>query len=248
MTTLTDAEVIAVAVVDLARRGKFAEVEGAFAPGLRALVSAESLHADWTGKLAGTGPVTSISAPTHEAGERGLARVSVPVNCERGGLTVIMSVDRGGNLHGLRLASPDDAEWTPPSYADPKRLTEQEITLGTGASAVPGVLTLPLAHGRRPAVVLPGDDETGGADRPVKDLAWGLATHGVASARFGGGEYVAHALAAIRLLRGHFAVDPKRVSVVADEVDASAVGVPVLSVPGEAGAEVVADLAGKLSC
>lgn len=229
MTTLTEAEVIAVAVVDLARRGRFREVEGSFAPGLRALVSAESLRADWTGELARTGPVQTIGAPTREPGKPGLERVSVPVNCERGGLTVVMSVDRGGNLHGLRLATPA-AEWEPPPYAEPKWLTEQEITLGSGALAVPGALTLPLKHGRRPAVLLLGGDDISGAANPLKDFAWGLATQGVVSVRFDHvtfahreataeagftvtDEYVSPALAAIGLLRAHYAVDPKRIFV-----------------------------------
>jgi uncharacterized protein len=88
----------------------------------------------------------------------------------------------------------------------------------------------------RPVVLLSGSgphdqDETIGRNKPFKDLAWGLASAGVAVLRFEKvsyahaaiiaadpdftltDEYVPHAAAAIRLLRGHPAVDPARVYV-----------------------------------
>jgi pimeloyl-ACP methyl ester carboxylesterase len=55
---------------------------------------------------------------------------------------------------------------------------------------VPATLTIPRGHGPWPAVVLlagsgPQDrDETLGPNKPLKDLAWGLATRGVAVVRF----------------------------------------------------------------
>ena len=95
-----------------------------------------------------------------------------------------------GMLHGLRLA-PAAAEWAPPHYAAPRRFTEREVTVGAGPLAVPGTLTLPrAAPARRPGVVLlsgggPFDrDETSGPNKPLKDLAWGLASRGVAVLRF----------------------------------------------------------------
>lgn len=72
-------------------------------------------------------------------------------------------------------------------------------------------------------------DETIGRNKPFKDLAWGLASRGVAVLRFDKvtcahpgevakdpgftvtGEYVPHAVAAIGLLRQHPAVDAGRV-------------------------------------
>jgi dienelactone hydrolase len=72
-------------------------------------------------------------------------------------------------------------------------------------------------------------DETIGRNKPFKDLAWGLASRGVAVMRFDkvtyahgsevksdpdftvADEYVPHAVAAIALLRAHPAVDPGRI-------------------------------------
>ncbi len=231
----TDPAAIALTVVDLAAAGRFTEVEARFAPRLRAAASAGTLRVGWETEIAKSGPVRVVGAPVREPAKAGLVRVSVPVTCERGGLTVAMSVDDAGLLHGLRLAPPTGTSWTPPAYAAPDRFTEREVTVGTGPLAVPGTLTVPRGRGRRPGVVLlasgPADrDLTTGPNKPFKDLAWGLTSQGVAVARFDkvthahpetasapgftmADEYVPHAVAAVRLLREHRAVDPARVFV-----------------------------------
>ena len=126
--------------------------------------------------------------------------------------------------------------WEPPSYAAPERFAELEVTVGSGPLAVPGTLTLPHGNGPQPGVVLlsgggPFDrDETSGVNKPLKDLAWGLASRGVAVARFDkvtfaqsgtaiepgftmADEYVPYAVAAVRLLQQQPAVDPERIFV-----------------------------------
>ena len=62
--------------------------------------------------------------------------------------------------------------------------------MGSGPLAVPGTLSLPRQRGPRPAVVLLGGsgpvdrDETIGRNKRLKDIAWGLASAGVAVLRF----------------------------------------------------------------
>ncbi|WP_371404302.1 lysophospholipase [Kribbella sp. NBC_00662] len=114
--------------------------------------------------------------------------------------------------------------WTPPPYADPTVFTEQGLVLEAAGQTVPGTLTLP----DRPTVgvvLLAGGgpfdrDETSGPNKPLKDLAWGLATQGIAVLRFDKltanrpeamaapgytmtAEYVPHAIAAVRTLAEH---------------------------------------------
>jgi dienelactone hydrolase len=226
------------AVAGLARDKRFAEIEELFAPRLRAAMSAETLRLAWGAELDRCGPVSAIGAPAADPARAGLIRVTVPVTCARGGLTLIMSVDGGGLLHGLRLGPPAVARpWKPPRYAAPKRFEEREVTVGSGPMAVPGTLSLPRAPGRRPGVVLlsgagPVDrDETSGPNKPLKDLAWGLASRGVAVVRFDKvtwargaqlasapgftmeQEYVPHAIAAVAILTEHPGIDPSRVVV-----------------------------------
>jgi dienelactone hydrolase len=236
MTVEADPATVATTVVGMARAGRFADIEALFAPRLRAVVSAETLRVNWATEIARTGAVRTVGQPSSEPGKAGLVRVSVPVTCERGGLTVVMSLDDGGMMHGLRLAAPAAAAWQPPGYANPNRFIERAITVGSGPLAVAGTLSLPRRRGPRPGVVLlsgggPFDqDGTSGANKPLKDLAWGLASRGVAVARFDkvtfahgevltrpeftmADEYIPHALDAVRLLQQQPGVDPQRVYV-----------------------------------
>ncbi|HEV3359033.1 MAG TPA: alpha/beta fold hydrolase [Pseudonocardiaceae bacterium] len=234
---IVDPAEVAATVVAMANDGRFAEVERLFATRLRAVVSAETLRVDWAAEMSRIGGITAIGRPATEPGHAGLVRVSVPVTGPSGGLLVVMSVDDDGQLHGLRIAALAETGWAPPPYAVPSRFTEQEIRLGAGAFAVPGTLTLPTGRGRRPGVVLLSGggafdrDETSGANKPLKDIAWGLASRGVAVVRFdmvtmhhpglaaepgftATDEYVPHAVAAVRLLKEQSTVDPERIFVV----------------------------------
>ncbi|WP_101384576.1 alpha/beta hydrolase [Kitasatospora sp. GP30] len=217
-----DARAVAGDFAALLRAERFAETMELFAPPLRAAVSEEVLRIAWTGAIAGSGEVATVGEPVSEPGAGGLVRVRIPVRCAGGGFTVVVSVGGDGLLHGLRLAPEGDAEWQPPHYAQPDRRTEREVVLGSGPLAVPGTLTLPDGPGPWPAVVLLSGggafdrDGTSGPNKPLKDLAWGLAARQVASLRFDkvtfahpdrlpadhtmADEYLPHALAAVRLL------------------------------------------------
>lgn len=228
---------VARAVVEMARDGRFTEIEKLFAPPLRAVVSAETLRVAWEAEIGGTGSVTAVGEAVTDPMAAGPVRVSVPVTCDTGERTVVMSVDDAGMLNGLRLAPASAASWTPPSYAAPERFDEHDVTVGSGPLAVPGSLSLPRGRGPWPGVVLLGGggpfdrDGTGGPNKPLKDLAWGLASRGVAVLRFDkvthahagrvanapgftmADEYVPHAVAAVHLLRRRPTVDPERIFV-----------------------------------
>ncbi|MEV7393702.1 alpha/beta fold hydrolase [Streptomyces sp. NPDC091215] len=212
---------------------RFGEIMGLFAPPLRAAVSAEALRLAWTAEAAGQGGVKVIERPVAEAGEADLVRVRIPVTCANGSFTVVTSVGDDGLLHGLRLDPHGGTVWQPPHYADADRFTERDVLVGTGPLAVPGTLSLPAGPGPWPAVVLLSGggafdrDESSGPNKPLKDLAWGLASRQVAVLRFDkvtfahadrlpsdftmADEYLPHALAAVRLLRQHPEVAPDRI-------------------------------------
>ncbi|MCK7622263.1 alpha/beta hydrolase [Streptomyces sp. RS10V-4] len=263
-TATATATAIAASVAEEARRGDFAAIGERFAPALRALVSADAVRTAWAAQVAGTGPVTAVRQAVAERPAGGLVRVSTPLTCERGAFTLVISVDGAGLLHGLRLASPDAAAWTPPPYADPGRFTEHPRTVGSGPLAVPGTLSLPRTPGPHPGVVLlsgggPFDrDATAGPHKPLKDLAWGLASAGVAVLRFDkvthahpaevaalphftmADEYVPHAVAAVRLLRAHPAVDPARVVVAGHSMGGKAAPRVAAAEPSVAGLAILA--------
>jgi dienelactone hydrolase len=116
-----------------------------------------------------------------------------------------------------------DAQWSPPPYANPAAFVERNVQVGTHPS-LPGTLSLPAGGGPFPAVVLvhgsgPQDaDETVGAIKVFKDLAFGLATRGIAVLRYA----------------KRTQVDPRGVSTVQEEVlDGARAAVDALMVTPE---------------
>jgi hypothetical protein len=147
---------------------------------------------------------------------------------------------------GAANAAAKAAEYKPPSYAVPSSFTEKEVTVGAGTEwALPGTLSMPVGKAPFPAVVLvhgsgPNDrDETMLASKPFRDLAWGLASQGIAVLRYDKRtrvhtaktvkikrftvkeETVDDALAAVALLRSTPGVDAKRIFVLGHSLGAT---------------------------
>lgn len=85
----------------------------------------------------------------------------------------------------------ETATWTPPAYADQSAFTEQELTLAApGECSLGATLTMPDGEGSVPGVVLvhgngvQDRDQTIGPNKTFKDIAWGLASRGVAVLRY----------------------------------------------------------------
>jgi dienelactone hydrolase len=128
----------------------------------------------------------------------------------------------------------------PPPYARTNAFREKDFTVGSGEWQLPGTLTMPTSKSAAsfPAVVLvhgsgPNDrDESVGASKPFRDLAWGLAGKGVAVLRYekrtkqystrfvteklpitAREETIDDAVTAVSQLRKTEGIDPKRVFV-----------------------------------
>lgn len=84
----------------------------------------------------------------------------------------------------------NEAVYLNPAYADTTLYSEREIYVKTPAHSLVGLLTVPKKGTNYPVVVLvhgtgPHDmDETVGPNKPLKDLAAGLAAKGIASIRY----------------------------------------------------------------
>ena len=171
-------------------------------------------------------------------------RINVTTQFEKAAIVIQVVFNDKGQISGMFFKPAEDSQPAPaaysaPSYADPGKFTESEVTVGSGEWALPGTLSMPAGDGPFPAVVLvhgsgPNDqDETIGPNKPFKDLAWGLASQGIAVLRYEKRtkahaqqftpelinaltvqeETIDDALLAAQLLRQTDKVDPQRVYV-----------------------------------
>jgi dienelactone hydrolase len=201
----------------------------------------DQLSGIWNQLTAQVGPFQERLG-TRTATQQGYDVVYVVTQFEAGPLDVKVVFDAEGQVAGLffepsqGLSEPQS--YSPPTYANLEAIEEHEVTVGSGQWALPGTLTLPVAGDDLPAVVLvhgsgPQDrDETIGPNKPFRDLAWGLASQGVAVLRYEKRtkqyaaqlaealdeftvyeETVEDALVAVALLRETPRIDPERVFV-----------------------------------
>jgi len=212
--------------------GKFDEFVGAGTETMRAAFSADQARQAWLTQLVQLGTFQSIESSDVTPGDK-FASVRLVCRFSKGRLTMRIVLDGQNRLSGLWFDAVEP-DWEPPTYVDARSFREEEVTVSAGQFPLPGTLTLPNQPGRHPAVVLvhgsgPNDrDETVGANKPFRDLAWGLASRGVAVLRYEKrtrahphackvedwtieNETIEDARAALALLRQRSDVDAKRV-------------------------------------
>lgn len=172
-------------------QGQFDAVEAQYDARMAAAQPAGRLAAAWAGVVAQVGPFDTV------VGVRG-GKVQVYdvviIACKFQKAVIDAEIVFGpeGKIAGIHFTPHQEPlpPWNPPSYANPSAFTEQPLTLVNGKFELPGTLTMPKGDGPFPGVVLlqgsgPHDeDETIGPNKPLKDLAWGLASRGIAVFRY----------------------------------------------------------------
>jgi hypothetical protein len=227
--------------VELLSKEDFAGAAARFDDTMKTALPEPKLRETWQTLQAQAGPFQKqLGVRATKLG--GYDVVLVTCQFERMALDTKVVFDTKGWVAGLFFvpSHPAANASEPPHYARTNAFREKEFTVGHGEWRLPGTLTLPTAGGGPwPAVVLvhgsgPNDrDETVGANKPFRDLAWGLATKGIAVLRYekrtkeyadkfrtaGLGQFTVQeemiddALSAVAQLRATEGLDPKRIFV-----------------------------------
>ena len=185
--TITPDMEIAKTFVNLLNEGEFEKAHELFNKDVAEALPVDKLNATWNGLIDQYGVCTGI-VNISSTEEKGYEIVFVTCNVSNAFLEARIVFDNDAKIRGLSFRP--IYPYQPPEYADPDSFTEIECTVGTGNWKLPGALTIPKGEGPFRAVVLvagsgPEDmDATIGPNKPFKDLAWGLATEGIAVLRY----------------------------------------------------------------
>jgi uncharacterized protein len=171
--------------------GQFDKVEAQFNAKMTAANKPGTLAAAWASLTKAVGAFQSITT-VHAGKVQNLDVAIFTCKFENSLVDVEIVYDPDGKMAGLHFGPHREPQptWNAPSYAQPSSFTEQPLNLVNGAFEMPGTLTMPNGNGPFAAVVLLQDsgphdeDETIGPNKPLKDLAWGLASHGIAVYRY----------------------------------------------------------------
>lgn len=150
-------------------------------------VPQQTLRQQWTQTQEGLGEFEQFRLTTYLGQRRGLDVVELQGDFADGGLSFQVQFAEE-TVDGF-LFRP--GAWSPPAYVDQSSFSEELLTLhATTDCTVSATLTMPEGGTTVPGVVLvhgSGDqdrDQRAGPNRTFKELAWGLATRGIAVLRY----------------------------------------------------------------
>jgi dienelactone hydrolase len=200
--------------------GRWEALYARFAPEMKAAVTM-----DGVGRLATFGRCRQPVDPPSIGPKQGTNETFIfRIVCEQKTIGLRLIIDDRGLIHGLFFVDPPTG-----------------LAVVTGEYRLPAKLTIPQGAGPFPAVVLihgsgPNDmDETIGPNKPFRDIADGLAAHGIASLRYTKRtrqyktanitlyeETIQDAVSAASLLKSSENIDPKRVYIIGHSLGAHA--------------------------
>ncbi len=191
VTAAPDFEALGRETVSELAAGAFDKVVARFDQKMAAGLPREKLAAVWeqvTNQIGAHKSVTSVQIIPVPA--QGVTAVDLTTAFEKTPFVIRLAFNDDGKIAGLFFLGPpkNAAAWNPPAYADQSMFAEAPVAVGD--FSLPGTISLPKRDGLAPGVVLvhgsgPHDrDETIGPNKVFKDLAWGLASRGIAVLRY----------------------------------------------------------------
>ncbi len=175
--------------LSLLGEGEFETAHGFLAPAAAEQLPAARIERVWTGVESEDGPYESVTDFQHGTSD-GYRQVVATAVFDAGRRQVRLTFD-GEDVVGFWVGSGQQYDWSRPDYVTPDAFGETDLTLAApGDCSLGATLTLPAGSEPVPGVVLvhgsgPQDrDETVGPNKPFKDIAWGLASRGLAVLRY----------------------------------------------------------------
>lgn len=232
----------AAALLDALDAGQYEAARADFDAAVSESLPAERLRQVWESLPQQLGASTG-RGPAHPEQINGLSAVVTPLHFSLASLDALVTFDNEVRINGFRLVPGKPPQPTVAPAPQNAPFSEHDVTIGAEGSSLPGTLTMPRGDGPFPAVVLlagsgPNDrDESIGPNKPLRDMAYGLATQNIAVLRydkrtharpqdFAAGNYtvddevISDALAAAKLLRKTRHIDRRHVFVLGHSLGA----------------------------
>lgn len=155
---------------------------------MKTAINETKLQEIWQNTIADAGTLLQMDVAS-TAEMEGYKVVIIKCEFQRAVIDIQIVFNEQGQISGLNFI-PTETEYHPPAYINESEFHEIDVTIGEGKWALPGTITLPNGSGPFPGVVLvhgsgPNDrDETIGPNKTFRDLAWGLASRGIAVLRY----------------------------------------------------------------
>lgn len=221
--------------IELLLKGDFTSAANGFDDQMKIARDESKLQETWINTISDVGALLRLN-PTQTVEAEGYKIVTIRCDFQRAIIDVRIVFNEQRQISGLNFI-PTNIEYNAPEYVNKSAFHETDVTVGVGKWATPGILTEPDGIGPFPGIVLvhgsgPNDmDETIGPNKPFRDLAWGLASKGIAVLRYDKRtfthgkqlspdqvenmtvkeEVMDDALLAINLMRKTEGIDPKNV-------------------------------------
>ena len=235
MNSFEDLKETAQNFIGLLLAGDFTSAASKFDDQMKIALNEAKLQETWINAIGEAGALLQLNTPS-TAEVEGYRIVTIPCSFQRSIIDVQVVFNKEGQISGLNFI-PTNMEYHAPDYVEKSAFHEVDVTIGEGKWALPGTLTVPDGSGPFPGLVLvhgsgPNDrDETIGPNKIFKDMAWGLASKGIAVLRYDKRtfkhvkqltpdlvdkltvkeEVIDDALLAVDLMRRTEGIDPKRV-------------------------------------
>lgn len=189
-TAVNEKKAIAENFADKFTSGDYAGAEAMFDSTMKAAVPKSALKDIWDASVKRYGSFKRLGTTRAEK-VAGFDSFLIGLEFAKGAFDMRIVIDSKNTVAGMQFVPiASTVVYKAPAYVKVSSFKETNVMIGKGAWALHGTLTLPAGKGPFPAVVLvhgsgPNDrDETIGPNKVFRDLAWGLATQGIAVLRY----------------------------------------------------------------